>query len=76
MAFWYSVHLQRIQLSRHILHQNVYIKQLVALALLRDKQHDGASHLNESIDKSQKVRASKKQVSIRVEEVKNEDGPS
>lgn len=37
IAFWFSVHLERLELSRHLLTLDVYIRQLVALAFYKEK---------------------------------------
>ena len=35
VAFWFAVHMENIEIARHILKSNIYIKQLVTLALFR-----------------------------------------
>ena len=39
LAFWYAVHTENMELSRHILNQNLYIRQLVTLALFRKNEN-------------------------------------
>ncbi|CDW78613.1 UNKNOWN [Stylonychia lemnae] len=46
ISFWYAVHQENFEIARHILNQNIYIRQLVTLALFKKN-----SRLSKSDDK-------------------------
>lgn len=33
IAFWYAVHCENLEMTRHIVHLDVFIKELVAISL-------------------------------------------
>lgn len=42
-AFWFAVHNENFEIARHILNSNIYIRQLVTLALFKKNEKQNMS---------------------------------